>query len=354
MDHFRVLVTGASGFVAANVVAVLAEQGHDVIALHRRPLDPGEADALRYTAGVVWHDEERGELAEEEIPSPGRVEFVEGDVRDRFLIGALFREEQPTHVVHAAAITPTPELERQEPRRISEINAGATLSLLVESAQQGVQRFVFLSSAAVYAPDPSDRHLTEDAPLRERGGLYALTKIAAERYCRWATDMHGLDTRIVRLGPVYGPWERPTTSRGRMSPVWDAIQVALRGEPLRCNGPWESRDFIHARDAARAVAHVLAADRLAHDTYNAAGEDVFVERMLQAVAANVPGTTLEWVTEEAQANVPIALPVRGPLDSSRLQRDTGFAPQYTLEQGVRETVAWLRRERGESGGSGER
>jgi nucleoside-diphosphate-sugar epimerase len=342
----RVLVTGAAGFVAANVVVALSTRGHDVIALHRGELDDDLAFALRNGGGAVAFDEvavEAWRRPAYEACAP--VTFVQGDVRDTSLIERLLAEHHPTHVVHMAAVTPAAGTDHEQAREIVETNEVGLLSLLLGCARNGVERLLFTSSAAIYAAGDPGQPVGEDAPQRVDGALYPLTKIAGERLCRWATSTLGLDTRIARLGPVYGPWERPTGSRRAMSPVHRAVALALDGEVICCNAPSAARDFIHAADAAQALVAILESSRLRHTTYNVAGETVPVERMLRVVADMVPGTELIWVQGADAANLAIPETARGPLDISRLAIDTGFTPYHSIDSGIAAYVGWERDER---------
>lgn len=317
------LVTGATGFVPANVVKRLIAEGRDVVAFHHRPLDRAMEARLR-AAG------------------PGRVTFVQGDTREAEVVAAVFAAHRPEGVVHMAAMTPLDvETERRDVRQVVGANVVGTLNVLLASADHGVRRVVFLSSSSVYAASDGPGLLTEAAPVRDDGGLYPLTKLAGEQLGRWVGAAHGLDVRSVRLGPAYGPWERPTASRQRMSAVWQAVHEALAGRPLRCNNAALTRDWIHAADIARALLALLDAPGLEHDAYNLAGDPVSMQRTLAAAAAAIPGTAVEWVTDPAEANVPLPDgPARGSLDTSRLRAETGWMPAYDIESGVRAYVAW--------------
>lgn len=320
-----ILVTGATGFVPANVVARLVADGRDVVAFHHRPLDPAMAERLRGSG-------------------PGMVTFVQGDTRDADLVATVFAAHQPEGVIHMAAMTPLDvDTERHAVRDVVGANIGGTLHVFLAAAEQRARRVVFLSSAAVYAPREDAVPIAENAPLRDDGALYALTKLAGEQLGRWASVALGLDVRAVRLGPAYGPWERPTASRQRMSSVWQAVHEALAGRPLRCNNPALTRDWVHADDVARGLVALLDAPGLRHDVYNLAGAGVTMEDTLAAVAAAIPGTRVEWVADPATANVPVPDgPARGSLATTRLRADVGWTPRYAIEDGVRAYVEWLR------------
>lgn len=322
----KVLVTGATGFVGANLTISLAERGHDVIALHRSPLDRTLEADLRSARR-------------------GQVTFVQSDASDPVAIERVFAQHAPTHVVHAAAVTPSSDQQRAEPRAILVTNELSTIAVLTACADQAVERVIYVSSAAVYdgAVSPRPPRTDETAPLIDTGSLYAITKSASERLCRWATLQYGIDVRSIRPTNVYGPYERPTSSRRTMSSIYLALHLALDGTPLRANGRSVIRDWVHVSDVAHAIIHLLAAPRLDHHTYNVTGEAVTTEQLLTAAVAAVPGATVDWVESVSNANVPVfSEQVPAPLSVERLKADIGFAPRYSVDEGVNAYAAWLR------------
>ena len=320
----RILITGAGGFVGANLVAELGRGGYATVASHHGPIGDAIKDGLLAVGG----------------PPP---EFARCDVTDAGMVDDLVARLRPSHVVHAAAITPDPRTEIDAADRVVATNELGTLAILRAAARHRVERVVLISSSAVYAGGGPEALLDEHAPTCEACGLYAVTKLGAERLCDWATNRLGLDTRIVRLGPVYGPFERPTASRRSPSAVYVAAEVALAGQPLRCQAPRSSRDWIHGRDAARGILAVLLSSSLSHRLYNLAGEAVTLERLLGAVVAAIPTATIEWVAAPVDATVPSNSGPSGfrNMDTGRLRRDTAFRPTIGIEAGVRDTVAWL-------------
>ncbi|HEU0114283.1 MAG TPA: SDR family NAD(P)-dependent oxidoreductase, partial [Thermomicrobiales bacterium] len=121
----RVLITGATGFVGAHATAAFAGAGHDVVALHHGPRDE------RLIAAIARNDSTN-------------VRFVRADVRDFTAVDRIVRDAAPTHVVHAAAITPNPAQETGEPGRVVATNELGTLNLLVAAARHGAFRFVLV------------------------------------------------------------------------------------------------------------------------------------------------------------------------------------------------------------------
>lgn len=320
----KVLVTGATGFVGAHVAAGLVAEGYEVLALHR---------------GQVPEAVRRGMEAD----GSAAPLFVAADVRDGDGLLRLMATHRPSLVVHAAAVTPDADTERVRADRVVATNVAGTAAVLTAAARHGVERVVVFSSAAVYGPAESTEPVEEDSALCSACSLYAVTKLASEHLCRWARQQLGVDVRSLRLGPVYGAFERPTRSRTTMSLVYQAVHLALAGTPLRSNAPAAIRDWIHGRDVASAVAALAATPALRHDVYNLAGPAVTVAELLDIVAAVLPGTQVQWVDSPAAANLPIpTTAIRGPLSTRRLQQDTGFRPAITIERGIRAYVAALR------------
>lgn len=314
----RVLVTGAAGFVGLNVLEVLASAGDEVLGLYRR----------RPESSSGWHRDD--------------VRFEFCDVRNREALAGWITTWKPTHVVHAAAITPTSFVEREQPRAVLETNQLSTLTVLEAAARSGVSRVVFISSAGVYAPLVAATPIPEAAPLRHDGSLYGLTKIAGEGLCRWARRHTGPDARSVRVGPVYGPFERPTESRENMSLIWRAVQLMINGETVRCNNPTAEYDWIHGRDTARGIRLLLTTGQLHDDVYNLAGPAVTMQALLNTLSELVPGTTVDWsCNDDANLKVPDTYR-RAPLDVRALTRDTGYSPRFGLVDGLRNYVGWVR------------
>jgi nucleoside-diphosphate-sugar epimerase len=321
----KILLTGATGFVPSNMILHFYAAGHTIVAFD---LYPPEERLLR-ELGPGWEE---------------RVTFLQGDVRDEATVFRLFEEHRPSHVVHAAAITPNLQAERERPRLVVEVNEVSTISMLQAASRSEVQRFIYVSSGAVYEENnPAAYVYDEDALLHNGDRIYGLSKIAAEKLCRWAHAHYGIDVRMTRLGTVYGPFERPTSARQNMSSARQATGLALAGETLRCTAPHIRQNWIHARDIAKGLLLLLEAPDLQHDTYNVVGEAVSQERLINAVVAAVPGTKVEWVRNEDEANVPMSgSRNRAALDNRRLWQDTGFQPSFTIETGILDYVTWQR------------
>ncbi len=323
-----VFVTGATGFVGVNLVAHLARAGVPVVAWDRAPLPPGFLAAL-------------GDAA-------GRVQVETGDLTDREGVETAISVAVAAgygRVVHAGAVTPTPERERADPVAVVAVNLMGAVHVLEAAKRAGAARVVVVSSDAVYGP-PADADaltpVTEDAPTQATG-LYARCKVAAEELARYYHETHGLSVAAARLGAVYGPWERITAARGRLSAVAAVVAAARMAQsvptgqmhaPLIVHGAARRRDWVHAADVADALARLTFAPRLTWDTYNVGSGRAEPLRTALDAARVLPG--FAWaegaMTEAAVAIAPAG--ARAPLALARLAADTGYVPRYTFAAGI--------------------
>jgi nucleoside-diphosphate-sugar epimerase len=309
-----ILVSGAAGFVGAHVVRVLA--GSDmVVAADATP--PAER-VSRFWAGL-------------------RVEPERLDVSDIAAVRALIERVRPSHVVHMAALTPTVDEERAHSARIVAVNVGGTANVLEAAAQIGtVKRVVAFSSAAVYGvnawPDPL---VETTAPTPAT--LYGITKVTVEAIARRMAGLTGLSIAAIRVAAVYGPMERPTPSRARMSPIYRLAEALRARRSIRVSGPDLKRDFVHGDDVGRAVAALLFAERLSHDIYNvSAGKPLGWPALVELFRAR--GLDAGWVRDGADIAFTQA-EARAPLDISRLAGDTGFRAKFDLAAGIDDLLA---------------
>lgn len=314
-----VLVTGGGGFVGVNLVRGLAERGWSVLATARR-----QPDALT-TAFLT--------------PVAERVTWLLGDVTDRAWLDATIARARLGAIVHAAAMTPTPAVEREQTHAVVSTNLTATLDVLEAARTNGVERVVFASSTGIYAGAARQRPRREDEPLRGHN-LYAECKLASEGLVRAYAQLHDLQACSVRIGSVYGAMERPSNSRSGLSLVARLLPWALSGGHLRVHGADVGRDLIHASDVAAAVASVLAAPTLAHDVYNLASAESYpVRSVLDGMARHARAT---WeATDGGDAELIFtAEHHRDGVDLSRLTADVGWRPQIDLADGLAHTLAW--------------
>jgi nucleoside-diphosphate-sugar epimerase len=325
----RVVVTGGGGFVGLNVVEALLRRGDDVLALDRGPLHPHAAAGFQ---GL-----------------PGKLTSVEADVTSAGAIADVFAGFRPTHVVHAAVITPGPERERRDCGRIVEVNIAGVWHVLAAALHADVRRVAYVSSGSVYGRTLlADTSVAESDPPRP-DSLYAVTKQAAEGICTRFREQDGLDVVCARVGSVFGPWERDSGVRDTMSLPYQMFALARRGEEIRLADREPRRDWIYSRDVALGLARLLDAPDLRHDVYNLAaglGGAPIAAPWCDRLKAFWPALVCRRVAGEDVPNVEFLGPRdRALMLNTRIREETGFRPAYGTDAALDDYAAWLRSNR---------
>lgn len=298
----RVVVTGGAGFIGSHVVDSLLARGDEVHVVDN--FATGRRENLSAAARLHEHD-----------------------IRES--VSAMFHEIEPDAVVHLAAQADVGTSVAQ-PLLDAEVNVLGTLNVL-EAARPHGARVVFSSTGgAIYGE--CDGPAAEDArrlPLSP----YGTAKLAAEEYLATWNRLHGTSHVALRFANVYGPRQLAKLEGGVVAIFTDRLRA---GEGVTIFGDGEqTRDFVFVGDVVGAV---LAA--MGHDggTFNVGtGTEVSVNELFEA-CRRVAGIDVEPAYAPARAGEIL----RSVLDASLAERELGWRPQVSLEQGL--TATW------ESGG----
>jgi len=317
----RVLVTGAAGFVAINVVRALTGRGHHVVGFDHRAAD----DAARLYAGegVGW---------------------MIGDVRDVAALGRAIKAHAVDVVVHAAAVTATtPEWERERAGDVLGVNVLGTVAALEAARAAGVRRVVVLSSASAVGPrEPGEPFIPEDAPAAP-SDLYGISKRALELTAARLAELHSLQVITVRLSQPYGPMERPSPDRAALSPIADWITAAQEGRFLTTPSLEIGRDWIYVDDVGEAFARLVEARELRHAMYNLGlGENVTVGEIIEHLRRAWPRLEVNVMPSWTPNPNLSAARLRPPLEMTRLAADVGFRPRFGIAEGLARYAAWVK------------
>jgi nucleoside-diphosphate-sugar epimerase len=297
------LVTGAGGFIGANLVRRLLHGGDRVLAV----VNP---------SGDAWRLAELGE----------EIERVPVDLRDPEATRDLVRRRRPARVFHLAAHGAYSW--QRDADAMIDVNVRATHALL--DGFDG-EAFVHAGSSSEYGA--KDHPPREDEPL-EPNSHYAVTKAAATHLCALAARDGDRHVVTLRLYSAYGPWEDP----GRLVPA--LVAHGMRGELPPLVDPATVRDFVHVDDVCDAFLSAAGATDMARGSVLnvASGRETTLAELVE-VAREVLGVRTEpvWGTMPARRwDAPTWVG-----DPSAARRVLGWEPAVSLRDGLRGTAAWL-------------
>ncbi|ASJ11348.1 nucleoside-diphosphate sugar epimerase [Thermococcus sp. P6] len=304
MKNKLIVVTGGAGFIGSHIAWELVKD-NEVVVIDN--LHTGK---------------------EENVP-PG-AKLLKADIRDYGAVREVIGESD--YVFHEAAQVSVVESIR-DPLFTEEVNVLGTLNVL-RALLEGHGKLVFASSAAVYGNNPN-------LPLRETEkpdplSPYGVTKAAAEMYLRVFHELYGLPVVALRYFNVFGPRQGTNQYAGVISIF---INRALKNEPLVIFGDGkQTRDFIYVKDVVRA--NVLAAEsgRSNGRVFNVAtGRDTSVLELATKVI-EITGARSPILFDKPRPG-----DVRHSLADIREIRKLGFEPEFSLEEGLKETVKWYAR-----------
>ena len=297
-----VLVTGGAGFIGSHVSRAYLAQGHRVII----------ADDL---------SSHRNELI------PPEAEFHQLDIRDSALI-ELFQRVRPDVVSHHAAQVSVQRSVRQ-PELDASINIVGTANVLEAAATSGVKRFIFASTGGALYGEPQYHPCDEAHPI-EPLSPYAMSKYCAEQYVRYYSRMTGMPSVVLRYANVYGPAQDP---HGEAGVVAIFTQRMLSGQQAVINGTGEqARDFVYVGDVVEAS--MLAMERGDNGTYNiGTGRGSTVSELYGLLARATSCQQRPLHGEPKPGEI-----FRITLECSRAERELGWRPVTSLEEGVELTV----------------
>jgi UDP-glucose 4-epimerase len=299
----NVLVTGAGGFVCSNVVDVLLTTGHRIIAVDR---SFDEALVERWGGGV---------------------ELLTCDV-------SALPDIRVDAVIHGAAITASPEQSGQTPEANLHANIDPLLMMTEWARRNGAGRTILISSGAVFSTSAAQA-LTEETPTNP-SGVYAVAKQFMEALASTLRSEYSQDVVAVRFGNIYGPSELPRPTRPRVSAVAHMIHDALTERRIVVPEPDPARDWTYAPDIGRALLALLEAPTINYPLYHvSSAHPVTLGQIAALLQEMLPGVRAET---ESDSKLSKRL---GYLSNTRLRADIGFDDWTPLENGLRQTVAWM-------------
>ena len=307
----RYIVTGGAGFIGSHIVEELAQQKHEVVIFDN--LFSGKVENIQ------------------PFLKKKSVSFVEGSVTDLPLLKKNF--EGADGIFHEGAIASVPR-SIANPLATNEANVTGTLNVLIAARDCGVRKVLFASSSSVYGNTPTlPKH--EDMipnPLSP----YAVSKLTGEHYLKVFSEVYGFKTLSLRYFNVFGPRQDPQSEYAAVIPRF--ITKILRHESPTIYGDGrQTRDFTYVKDVVQANIRAMESD--AQGMFNVAYCKRIDLNELANMIMEITGITVPLIYEPPRIG-----DVRDSLaDIRRAQEAIGYAPEYTVKTGLKETIAWYRK-----------
>lgn len=321
MRNKRILITGGAGLIGSHIADLVArEEPREILILDN--FVRGKRENLHQAA------------------STGRVRIIEGDIRDRALLARVM--DGVDVVFHQAAIRITQCAE--EPRLAFDVLAGGTFDVLEAAVKAGVSKVVAASSASVLGLAESFPTTEDHHPYNNRT-IYGAAKAFNEGLLRSFTEMYGLNYVALRYFNVYGP-------RMDVHGVYTEVlirwmeRIAAGRPPIILGDGTQTLDFVHVRDIARA--NLLAAKSdVTDEVFNVASGTETSLKDLAEMLARIMGSSIEPQYEPARK---VNAVKRRLADMRKAEQLLGFKAEISLEEGLRELIAWWQSERASAGG----
>jgi len=313
----RVLITGAGGFIGHHLANRLKAEGHWVrgVDLKYPEYQASAADEFEIRDLREWADC----LAS----TRDGIEEVYNLAADMGGIGYIT-------AFHAS---------------IARNNILINAHMLEAARQQNVKRFLFSSSACVYAQ--SKQKIADVAPLREEDAFpaepepgYGWEKLYAEELCRYYWQDYKFETRIVRFHNVYGPLGTYDGGKEKApAAICRKVALAKNGSEIEVWGDGQqTRSFMYVDDCVEGLIRIMASE--CRDALNLGTDELVTINQLVDLVSEVAGKRL---TKRQNLSGPQGVRGRNS-DNSLLQRTLGWEPSIMLRQGLAATYPWIREE----------
>lgn len=334
-----ILVTGAAGFIGANLVRRLYEMAEGITVVGLDSVND-------------YYDVSLKEYRLEELSKFPTFKFIKGNLADKALVDSIFAEYKPAIVVNLAAQAGV-RYSITNPGAYIEANLVGFYNILEACRHNPVEHLVYASSSSVYGTNKKIPYSTDDK-VDNPVSLYAATKKSNELMAHAYSKLYNIPSTGLRFFTVYGPAGRPDMA------YFGFTNKLLKGETIQIfNYGNCKRDFTYVDDIVTGVVNIMQ-----HAPEKAMGEDglPLPPYMVYNIGNNSPENLLDFVDIlqqeliracvlpedydfEAHKELVPMQPGDVPVtyaDVTALERDFGFRPATSLREGLRKFAEWYK------------
>lgn len=325
----KLLITGGAGFIGSALIRhCLRETNYSVLNL----------DKLTYAANL--------DNLKEALPND-RYRFVLADITDPVSVAEIFDDFQPDAIIHLAAESHV-DRSIDGPQIFIHTNVVGTYVLLnaaraywerLPAAKRDSFRFLHVSTDEVFGTLGSEGLFTEESPYAPNSP-YSASKASSDMLVRAWHHTYGMPTLVSNCSNNYGPYQFPE----KLLPT--VISSAVEGRPIPIYGKGENiRDWLYVDDHAEALLRILE-DGKVGGTYNVGGNSERTNIDLVRTVCKLLDDAIPDGTNRPHENL-ISFVVDRPghdlryaIDASKMQRELGWSPRISLEEGLQRTIHW--------------
>ena len=316
------LITGCAGFIGSNLLETLLKHGQTVVGLDNFSTGfQHNLDEVQQTVGVEkWQ----------------RFAFIEGDIRDLDVCNQAC--EGVDYVLHQAALGSVPR-SLEDPITTNSVNITGQLNMLVAARDAQVQSFVYAASSSTYGDHPGLPKVEEaiGSPLSP----YAVTKYVNELYANVFARAYGFQTIGLRYFNVFGKRQTPDGAYAAVIPKW--IGAMMRNQEVIINGDGlTSRDFCYIDNVVQinvlaALAQAEARDQVYNVAVNARTD---LNQLFTLLKAELANHNVFYEKAVIHADFRAGDVRHSQADITKAQQLLAYAPQYSIEKGLKEAMSW--------------
>jgi len=317
MDNYwqgrKVLVTGAGGFIGSRLVEVLMRSGAQVRAFVRYN-SRGDAGLLRTLSPFVL----------------GGIEIIPGDLRDEDALRKAVEGRQT--VFHLGALISIP-YSYLHPAEVAATNIMGTLNMLLACRDLGVARLVHTSTSEVYGT-ARVAPISESHPLQGQSP-YSASKIGADKLAESFYCAYDLPVITVRPFNTYGP------AQSARAVIPTIITQALTRDVIHLGNLESTRDFTYVDDTVEGFLRAARSETGLGEVFNlGTGQEIRIGDLAEKIIAMV-GREVKIETEQQRLRPQKSEVMRLISDNSRAREVLGWAPQTSLDEGLKRTIHWI-------------
>jgi len=329
----RILITGGSGFIGNSLIKKLIKEKNELSCL----------DNLNNYYDVNLKIDRFKALMENK-----KFEFIQMDLKDKNDVLQLFERVKPTHVIHLAAQAGV-RYSIDNPQAYVDSNLVGFMNILEACRKYPVKHLIYASSSSVYggnkvAPFSTDHNV--DHPV----SLYAATKKANELMAHAYSHLYNIPTTGLRFFTVYGPWGRPDMA------YFSFTKDIIEGNPIKVyNHGQMERDFTYIDDIVEAIIKLIDMPPVGNKDWDESKDSIsesFAPYKIYNIGNNNPVSLMRFINaiekavgKEAKKIYMDMQPgdvLRTYADVSDLEKDIGFKPKTSIEEGIQKFVDWYK------------